>query len=84
MESLKAELATKTAMISHLETQNEMLQGSSSSVDQSDLVAACESDKVAASRAMKQNKQLKEQLEELQMAIIKLVIKIKFYMISMF
>ncbi len=45
---------------------------SSSGVNE-ELVAACESDKVAASRAMAQNEQLKEQLQELQMAVIKQV-----------
>ena len=57
-----------------LETRNEMLQASSSNVNSNDLVAALESDKVAASRAMTQNKQLKEQVEELEGAVIRLVI----------
>ena len=37
------------------------------------LMAACESDKVAASRAVAQNQQLKEQLEELELAVIQVV-----------
>ena len=36
-------------------------------------MAACESDKVAASRAVAQNQQLKEQLEELELAVIQVV-----------
>ena len=36
-------------------------------------MAACESDKVAASRAVAQNQQLKEQLEELEIAVIQVV-----------
>lgn len=46
---------------------------SQSEVKHDDLVAACESDKVAASRAMKQNKQLKEENVELQSALVELV-----------
>ena len=42
-------------------------------VTQQDLVAACQSDKVAASRAMTQNQSLKKQLEELEMAVIETV-----------
>ena len=41
-------------------------------------IAACESDKVAASRAVAQNQQLKEQLEELEIAVIQ-VVSFKFY-----
>lgn len=52
-------------------TELEMLRSQKSSdVNQEDLVAACQSDKVAASRAMMQNKQLKQQLEELQEGIV--------------
>ena len=36
-------------------------------------MAACQSDKVAASRAMIQNKQLKDQVEELESAVVQLV-----------
>ncbi len=74
-------LAEKENLISDLETQNEMLRSGTGVAADDDgkkrqneeLVAACESDKVAASRAMAQNEQLKEQLQELQMAVIKLV-----------
>lgn len=40
-------------------------------------MAACESDKVAASRAVAQNQQLKEQLEELEIAVIQVVSIVK-------
>lgn len=42
-------------------------------VDTSQLLAAMQSDKVAAARALTQNKQLKEQLEELQSGFIIMV-----------
>lgn len=42
--------------------------------DSKALIAAIESDKVAASRAMEQNQQLKEQIQEYQNAIMQLVI----------
>ena len=40
---------------------------------QHELMVACQSDKVAASRAMTQNKQLKDQVEELESAVVHLV-----------
>jgi len=62
------------AKISGLETQVEMLQATSQSScsDQAQLLAACESDKVAASRALQQNRGLKERLEELHGAVVTL------------
>ena len=51
-----------------------MTKESSADVDQhASLIAASTSDKVAASRAMKQNKDLKKQVEELENAIIQVV-----------
>jgi len=62
------------AKISSLETSVDMLQSSSekSCTDQAELLAACESDKVAASMAMQQNVQLKDRLEELDGAVVQL------------
>ena len=40
---------------------------------QHELMVACQSDKVAASRAMTQNKLLKDQVEELESAVVHLV-----------
>jgi hypothetical protein len=53
--------------VSSLKTTVEMLQSSSEKncTDQTELLAACQSDKVAASMAMQQNVNLKERLEEL-------------------
>ena len=44
----------------------------SDSTDQAQLLAACQSDKVAASRAMQQNVNLKARLEELHGALVTL------------
>ncbi len=69
-------LSLKESQLCELETQLEMLRQQAQSQDaqtSSELMAACESDKIAASRAMTQNKQLKEQLEELETAIVQLV-----------
>ena len=62
------------ARVSGLETQIEMLTATSqtSCSDQAQLLAACESDKVAASRALQQNRNLKERLEELHQAVMSL------------
>ena len=71
---MKIALDTTKSEMSELETRNDMLRSASQSeVKHDDLVAACESDKVAASRAMKQNKQLKEENVELQSALVELV-----------
>merc|ERR1719264_1143740 len=62
------------AKVSGLETEVEMLRTTSqtSCSDQAQLLAACESDKVAASRALQQNRGLKERLEELHQAVMTL------------
>ncbi|TRY62639.1 hypothetical protein TCAL_00468 [Tigriopus californicus] len=73
IQSLKLDSIHKANAISDLETQNEMLKANDQShIAHTDLVAACESDKVAASRAMAQNQQLKEQNEELQRALVEM------------
>ena len=62
--------------IGDLETKIEMSQEFAGTMDftkQESLVAASASDKLAASRAMKQNQQLKTQVEELENAIVQLV-----------
>merc|ERR1719376_467553 len=60
--------------VSGLETTVEMLKTTShsSGTDQAELLAACQSDKVAASRAMQQNVNLKARLEELHGAMVTL------------
>jgi len=60
--------------VSGLETTVDMLRSTSntSNTDQAQLLAACQSDKVAASMAMQQNVNLKARLEELQGALVTL------------
>eukprot|EP00092_Neocalanus_flemingeri_P031018 GFUD01033693.1.p1 GENE.GFUD01033693.1~~GFUD01033693.1.p1 ORF type:complete len:866 (-),score=253.22 GFUD01033693.1:551-2803(-) len=78
-EDSSKKLIQKNAMItelrdqvSGLETTVEMLNSTStkSCTDQAELLAACQSDKVAASMAMQQNVNLKQRLEELQGAVV--------------
>lgn len=62
--------------IGDLQTKIEMSQEFAGSMDitkQESLVAASASDKLAASRAMKQNQQLKQTVEELENAIVQVV-----------
>jgi len=68
------EIMELRASLSGLETTVDMLRTSSgcSGQAQAQLLAACESDKVAASRAMQQNLSLKQRLEELQGALVSL------------
>ena len=68
------EIMELRALVSGLETTVDMLKTTSQSSgrDQAQLLAACQSDKVAASRAMQQNIGLKERLEELQGALVSL------------
>merc|ERR1719342_704662 len=68
------EIMELRASLSGLETTVDMLRATSQSSgqDQAQLLAACQSDKVAASRAMQQNVSLKERLEELQGALVSL------------
>ena len=68
------EIMELRALLSGLETTVDMLKTTSQSSgrDQAQLLAACQSDKVAASRAMQQNVSLKERLEELQGALVSL------------
>ena len=60
------DLETKIEMSKELATNKELIK-------QENLVAASTSDKLAASRAMKQNKKLKNQVEEFEHAIMQLV-----------
>ncbi|ENN83333.1 hypothetical protein YQE_00308, partial [Dendroctonus ponderosae] len=61
---LMKELEAKTDSIAQLESMIEQLRGNQP--DSVKLLAAMESDKVAASRAIQQNKELKQQLESMQ------------------
>nr|CAD7588321.1 unnamed protein product [Timema genevievae] len=69
MQHLHLELEEKDRRVEELESLMERLQGDQP--DQHKLLAAMESDKVAASRAVGQNQQLKKQLEELQEGFVR-------------
>ena len=66
MQDTIGDLETKIEMCKEMATNKELIK-------QENLVAASTSDKLAASRAMKQNKQLKNQVEEFEHAIMQLV-----------
>lgn len=70
-DMLLKDLDAKKESISELEILVERLQGSQP--DNSKLLATIESDKIAASRAVAQNAELKKQLQEMQDDFIKLV-----------
>lgn len=70
-EMLMKELVGKSESLSQLETMIEQLQGNQP--DSVKLLATMESDKVAAARAVQQNKELKEQMESMQEVFMKLV-----------
>ena len=70
LEEMRQLLEEKTQRISDMETQLEMESEKPLGHVDPNFMAACESDKVAASRAVAQNQQLKEQLEELEIAVI--------------
>lgn len=70
-ELLLKELDAKTDSISQLESLVEQLRGNQP--DAVKLLATMESDKVAASVAIQQNKELKQQLEGMQEVVMKLV-----------
>jgi len=65
MQDTIGDLETKIEMSKEMATNKELIK-------QENLVAASTSDKLAASRAMKQNKQLKNQVEEFEHAIMQL------------
>ena len=74
LKSSQAKIAEQELVIGNLETKLEM--STSNVVDHSQhetLLAASSSDKVAASRAMQQNLELKKQVEELETAVIQVV-----------
>lgn len=73
-EMLLKELAAKNDSLSQLESMIEQLQGNQP--DSVKLLATMESDKVAAARAVQQNKELKEQMDSMQEVFMKLVSKL--------
>lgn len=56
-----------------MEFQMELERVNTERPDTTNLLATIESDKVAASRAMAQNQELRKQLEEMQLAIVQVV-----------
>ena len=83
LKSSQAKIQEQELMVGDLETKLEM--STTNLVDHSQhktLLAASTSDKVAASRAMQQNLELKKQVEELENAIIQVVRNLSMYMIS--
>lgn len=69
--TLQRELLEKDAKLSEIESDLERLKADRP--DTSNILATIESDKVAASRAMAQNQELRKQLEEMQQAFVHLV-----------
>jgi hypothetical protein len=70
-ENIQRELEERSAKIDELESMLERFEDDQ--LDKDKLLAAMESDKVAAARAVGQNQQLKKQLEELQDGFVKMV-----------
>lgn len=70
---ISLELQQKQEHITNLESTLERIQ--SDRPDSNAIVAAIESEKVAASRAVAQNQELKKQLDEIQLAFIQIVSK---------
>lgn len=68
---LQQQLLEKDAKLSELESDLERLR--SERPDTTNILATIESDKVAASRAMTQNQELRQQLEEMQHAYVQVV-----------
>ncbi|PNF30442.1 hypothetical protein B7P43_G12490 [Cryptotermes secundus] len=69
-ENILRELEERSAKINKLESMLERFEDDQ--LDKNKLLAAMESDKVAAARAVGQNQQLKEQLKELQDVFVKM------------
>lgn len=69
--SIQRQLQEKDTLMAELESTLERIQ--SERPDSKNLIASIESDKIAASRAMSQNQNLKQQLEEMQKAFVQVV-----------
>lgn len=82
--TLQKELLEKEAKLSEIESELERLR--TERPDTSNILATIESDKVAASRAMAQNQDLRQQLEEMQNAYVQVVgtPKILFFFVLLF
>lgn len=69
--ALQQQLLEKDAKLAEIESELERLKADRP--DTNNLLATIESDKVAASRAMAQNQELRKQLEEMQNAFVQVV-----------
>lgn len=69
--TLQQQLLEKDTKLAELETALERLQAEKP--DTTNILATMESDKIAASRAVAQNQELKNQLEEIQKAFVQIV-----------
>lgn len=69
--ALQQQLVEKDAKLAEIESELERLRAERP--DTSNILATIESDKVAASRAMAQNQELRQQLEEMQQAYVQVV-----------
>lgn len=69
--TLQQQLLEKDAKLTEIESELERLK--TERPDTTNLLATIESDKVAASRAMAQNQELRKQLEEMQNAFVQVV-----------
>lgn len=81
ISTLQLQLQEKITSLSDLESTLERIQ--SERPDSKSLIASIESDKIAASRAMSQNQDLKQQLEEMQKAFVQ-VVKVFLYPVLRF
>lgn len=69
--TLQQQLLEKETKLAEIESELERLKADRP--DTTNLLASIESDKVAASRAMAQNQELRKQLEEMQHAFVQVV-----------
>lgn len=69
--TLQQQLLEKDAKLTEIEAELDRLKAERP--DATNLLATIESDKVAASRAMTQNQELRKQLEEMQNAFVQVV-----------
>lgn len=69
--TLQQQLLEKDAKLTEIESELERLRADRP--DTTNILATIESDKVAASRAMMQNQELRKQLEEMQNAFVQVV-----------
>lgn len=75
--TLQQQLLEKDTKLTEIESELERLK--TERPDTTNILATIESDKVAASRAMAQNQELRKQLEEMQNAFVQVVSSLVVY-----